>query len=111
RTGVEHARHIGRPHPSHRATAGLPGCLSHRSRTFDERSSAGTTEGDRPPLPWSPWTARAERSGPRCRHRSPSRSRLTVRLTLPSVRDVTARVAVLASGAGTNLQALLDRPA
>jgi len=33
---------------------------------------------------------------------------LTVRRTLPSVRDVTARVAVLASGAGTNLQALLD---
>jgi hypothetical protein len=45
RTGVEHARHIGRPHPSHHATAGLAGCLSHRSRTFDERSSCDTTEG------------------------------------------------------------------
>src|SRR5215208_6089354 len=49
RTGVEHARHIGRPHPSHRATAGLPGCRSHRSRTFDERSSGGTSEGYRHP--------------------------------------------------------------
>jgi phosphoribosylglycinamide formyltransferase-1 len=37
-------------------------------------------------------------------------SRLTARPTVPSVRDVTARVAVLASGAGTNLQALLDDP-
>ena len=37
-------------------------------------------------------------------------SRLTARRTVPSVRDVTARVAVLASGAGTNLQALLDDP-
>src|SRR4029450_7084949 len=36
------------------------------------------------------------------------RSRLTARRTGPSVRDVTVRVAVLASGAGTNLQALLD---
>ncbi len=49
RTGVEHARHIGRPHPSHRATAGLPGWRSHRSSTFDERSSGGTTEGYRHP--------------------------------------------------------------
>src|SRR6185436_10088631 len=89
RTGVEHARHIGRPHPSHRATAGLPGCRSHRSRTLDERSSGGTTEGYRHPR---------------------RRWRLTVRRTLPSVRDVTARVAVLASGTGTNLQALLDDP-
>src|SRR4029450_12881395 len=38
------------------------------------------------------------------------RSRLTARRTVPSVRDVTVRVAVLASGAGTNLQALLDDP-
>ena len=37
-------------------------------------------------------------------------SRLTARRTVPSVRDVTARVAVLASGAGTNLQALVDDP-
>src|SRR4029453_7775750 len=55
RTGVEHARHIGRPQPSHRATAGLPGCLSHRSRTFDERSSAGTTEGYRHPCAGRGW--------------------------------------------------------
>ncbi len=33
---------------------------------------------------------------------------MTVPCGLPTVRDVTARVAVLASGSGTNLQALLD---
>jgi len=47
---VEHARHIGRPQPSHHATAGFPGWRSHRSKTLDERSSGGTQRSV-PPRP------------------------------------------------------------
>jgi hypothetical protein len=44
RTGIAHARHIARPHTSHRATCGCDAWMLQRSAPRLERSSPGTAE-------------------------------------------------------------------
>jgi phosphoribosylglycinamide formyltransferase-1 len=89
RTGIAHDRHIARPHSSQVATDGVEPWTLHRSGERP-RSSVGTGEAYR---------------------RGVARPRVDGGARAVTVRAVgQARLAVLASGNGTNLQALLDDP-
>ena len=84
RTGIAHSMQSGRPHTSHVPTVVRAGWFAHRSPPLTARSSTGMGEA------YAPTSACGSRD---------------------SVRPMEARVAVLVSGSGTNLQALLDDPA
>ena len=82
-TGTAHSMQSGRPQTSHIPTVAREGWVAQRSAPFVVRSSVGIAE------------AYAALLGPRTRD---------------SFRTMEARIAVLVSGSGTNLQALLDDP-
>jgi len=87
RTGTAHSTQSGRPQTAHVATVARVGCVAHRSDPLTAaRSSPGIGRSLRPPT-------------------APTVTRDSV------TEQMGARVAVLVSGSGTNLQALLDDPA
>src|SRR5918995_7487197 len=107
RTGTAHPRHNGRPHRSQVATEARDGCDRQRSVPRDARSSVTTVEAYRRRC----FPSRATRDPTVTACAVFNCGRLTHLDEVPSVRAVAdARVAVLASGGGTNLQALLHDP-
>ena len=84
RTGTAHSTQSGRPHTSHLPTVSRDGCVAHRSAPLVVRSSVGIVEA------YAPVIGRSDR--------------------VVASEPMEARIAVLVSGSGTNLQALLDDP-
>jgi phosphoribosylglycinamide formyltransferase 1 len=83
-TGTAHSTQSGRPQTSHVPTVSREGCVAHRSAPFIVRSSVGIVRS--------------------------LRRRSSVLGRVIASDPMEARIAVLVSGSGTNLQTLLDDP-
>src|SRR6266511_537081 len=106
RTGTAQDRHSRRPQPSQDPTEALPGCSEHHPAVRWVFSPVGTRG-----------LYRASGGGEATAPRDPVDTRARAHLASALVDSVpprpvptSPRIAVLASGTGTNLQALLDDP-